>query len=137
MIPKWFFDEHEMDRRERNSVNEEFFTNNTSIAAIIREGIQNSLDAKADDSETRSPVFVRIYYSGVGQQLQAKSYLKYRNGADDHYGMSDNGLEDVPSKEDDCMFFVIEDFNTTGLTGDTYHKPAKDAPKVLKNYYNY
>ena len=135
MIPKWFFDEHEMDRRERNSVNEEFFTNNTSIAAIIREGIQNSLDAKA--GESRSPVFVRIYYSGVGQQLLAKSYLKYRNGADDHYDMSDNGLEDVPSKEDDCMFFVIEDFNTTGLTGDTYHKPAKGAKKVLKNYYNY
>ena len=39
MIPRWIFDEHEMGRKERNPVNEEFFANNTPLAAIIREGI--------------------------------------------------------------------------------------------------
>lgn len=142
MNPHWIFDEHEMGRKERNPVNEEFFSNNTPLAAIIREGIQNSLDARICETSLRegeAPVRVRLYFSGRGSHmLSGAEYAKYRNGAESHYRMPKNGLgSDIPAPSAPCPFFAIEDFRTTGLTGDTFSKPSEQAPKVGKNYYNY
>jgi hypothetical protein len=142
MNPRWIFDEHEMGRKERNPVNEEFFANNTPLAAIIREGIQNSLDAadgSADSEGNPLLVRVRLYFSGFGPSALAGSvYSKYRANAEEHYRMPKNGLPSgIPDESDPCPFFVIEDFRTTGLTGDTFAKPPDGCKKKEKNYYNY
>ena len=105
MTPRWIFDEHEMGRKERNPVNEEFFANNTPLAAIIREGIQNSLDAangSYDADGNPLPVRVRLYFSGFGPRaLEGAVYSKYRANAEEHYRMRKNGLPSgIPDESD-------------------------------------
>lgn len=133
--PSWSFEKIRPGDMERNPVSDEFFANNTQLEAIVRESIQNSLDACAD---TNQPVRVRIYFSG-DDKLSADKFLRYRNGGD-RFNDPKNGLRTpIPSTQDDCQFVVIEDFNTTGLTGDVMEKPANEDVEHRNdwNYYNY
>ena len=45
MKPSWSFKKVLPGEMERNPVSEEFFTNGTRLEAVIRESLQNSLDA--------------------------------------------------------------------------------------------
>ena len=142
--PKWTFDSIPPGTTERDSVSEEFFSNGTRLSAIIRESIQNSLDAwdgSSDESGNHLPVRVRIYFSGEEGALPAERYKPYRESADVRYFSEGNGLaRPVPSGDRDCTFITIEDFRTTGLTGDSLQTPS--APEDVEhrkewNYYNY
>jgi hypothetical protein len=62
-MPTWRFREHLPGEPVRNPIQGEFFSNETianDAEALVREGIQNSLDARLG----ASPVIVRIYVSG-------------------------------------------------------------------------
>src|SRR5690606_2173190 len=37
----------------------------------------------------------------------------------EHLDAKGNGLKDVPAPGENCDYLVVEDFGTTGLTGDT------------------
>lgn len=137
LSPKWTFEQVPPGVVERNPVSEEFFANDTRLESVIRESIQNSLDARADVNQ---PVEVRIYFSGDKDKLSASRFEKYWNEGEGRFNDSDNGLtRPIPSKKDDCTFLVIEDFNTTGLTGPTDEKPRIEKPEYRNdwNYYNY
>jgi len=137
MEPQWFFEQVVPGSVERNPVSEEFFTNDTRLEAIIRESIQNSIDARLDLAK---PVEVRIYFSGVKDCLPAEKYQRYRISAEERYSDPKSGLvQPIPDMKEDCQYLVIEDFNTTGLTGDTGQKPIHEDAEHRHdwNYYNY
>lgn len=137
MSPQWYFDEVEPGTMERNPVSEEFFTNGTRLEAVIRESLQNSLDATDGGND---PVEVRIYFSGDEDKLPAEKLEPYFKGGKQRFTDPKNGLaspENVMSE--DCRFLVIEDFHTTGLTGITDKRPLEEdlAHRNDWNYYNY
>ena len=136
-MPAWFFDELSPGKTERNPVSEEFFANGTRLEAVIRESLQNSLDATDGGS---NPVEVRIYFSGDADKLPAEKLNPYFRGGEQRFTDPKNGLispENVMCG--DCRFLVIEDFHTTGLTGKIDERPFEEdlAHRNDWNYYNY
>lgn len=135
-MPMWDFDQVKPGEMERNSVSEEFFASGTRLESVIRESLQNSLDATDGGS---APVEVRIYFSGENDELPPEKLRPYFNQGE-RFKDPKNGLvspETVMSGN--CCFLVIEDFHTTGLTGVTDECPIDE--DVLHrndwNYYNY
>ena len=100
--------------------------------ALVREGIQNSLDAAL----SCKPVYVRIHLTSVGiDQHIAKSYFA---GAREHYTADDNGLrkEDLPEEDETISALIFEDFETLGLQGN----PAAPSPPKERgenNFYHF
>lgn len=137
MPANWLFDQVTPGSVERNPVSEEFFTNDTRLEAIIRESIQNSLDAHIGN---KSPVEVRVYFSGDADRLPCDKFKKYMTGGDKRFCDPKNGLTSPDQTlGEDCQFLVVEDFNTTGLTGMTDEKPISEDVEHRNdwNYYNY
>ena len=137
MEPSWSFKEVPPGEMERNPVSEEFFTNGTRLEAVIRESLQNSLDAT--DGSGR-PVEVRIYFSGEEDKLPPEKLQRYFEGGSDRFTDPKNGLAaPADTLAGSCRFLVIEDFNTTGLTGITDERPLEEgvAHRNDWNYYNY
>ena len=68
--PQWHYDSIPAGGMERASITGEFFSKNTPLESVIREGIQNSLDAHAAG---KGAVKVRVYFSDIGEtSLPAK-----------------------------------------------------------------
>ncbi len=105
----WHFREFKDGEIIHDSHVEEFFTKQTSLEAVVRESIQNSLDAIRDPQKpvrvrflfARAPKEAGIFFNGLKEHLLASEV----NAA----AIGNTGFE----------FFAIEDFNTTGLTGHT------------------
>lgn len=136
--PSWTFFPQRAGDTERDPVSGEFFSNDTRLEAIVRESIQNSLDARVDKNGTAT---VRIFFSGLQNALPAKRYAKYRQGANERYSDPGSGLlQPIPGNDEPCPYLVIEDFDTTGLTGRTDMKPLTEpVGDGIKdwNYFNY
>ena len=135
----WIFDKVAPGTKQRDSVSEEFFTNGTRLSAIIRESIQNSLDAWTNPGgDGKHPVRVRIYHSGETGALSASAYAKYRETAEERYSSPKNGLErPLPGTDENCRFICIEDFNTSGLTGRTDFEPTDEEEESHGEEWNY
>ena len=136
--PCWIEKIYAPDDTQRDSVSGEFFKN-TRLESVVREAIQNSLDARDGVSGTS---VVRIYYSGTSAAVSGADYAAaFRGGIIDlHYAHKKSGLEDVPTVAEPCVYLTIEDFNTTGLTGDVTRRPTDEeleSDRIKGNYYNY
>ena len=136
--PQWIFGQYKADDTQRDSVSGEFFRN-TRLESVIREAIQNSLDAREDKGKA---AVVRIYYSGEVGAVSGAEYASLYRGpeADAHYAHKNSGLENVPKLDEPCVFMTIEDFGTTGLTGDVTTRPTEDElenDRIKGNYYNF
>ena len=118
-MAEWFFRKKSKGEVERDPGWDEYFTSNRSTdESLVREAIQNSLDAhaKVDDLwEKQQPARVRFFYSGTTKALAKDAYAKYLVGAAEHYAAEDCKIGVLP--DGDCPYVAIEDFNTTGLTG--------------------
>ena len=135
--PQWIFKKADPDDVGRDSVTSEFFES-SRLEAVVREAIQNSLDAASG-----KPVIVRFYHSGTKGAISGGDYAKRFRGEsiDVHYLNPDSGIATmVPSVSEPCDYLVIEDFQTTGLTGDVTMRPTAEelaADQKAGNYYNY
>jgi hypothetical protein len=110
----WHFSKVVPSRKNREAMQGEFFASNKNIAAsVIREAIQNSIDAGC-----KLPVKIRIYFSETKGALQWSKLESFLDKAWPHYTAEGSGLKNCPQKADHCKFLVIEDFNTSGLNGD-------------------
>jgi len=95
----------------------EFFTTDAldSLAdGLVREAIQNSLDARVPGKEVR----VRFRYSGpklAFGQVERRAFLE---GLWPHLESPNCGLLDLPGINEDMDFLLIEDYGTRGLMGD-------------------
>ena len=134
--PCWHFDKIPAGGMERASITGEFFSKNTPLESVIREGIQNSLDAHA---EGKGAVKVRVYFSDIGAtSLPAADYAKYLAGAESHLANPKNGLNNKPGPDESCVYLVLEDFNTNGLSGNVEERPPESETDPAKlNYHNY
>lgn len=115
MSARWIFRELRRGDKDRQPTQGEFFSSDAidSLAkALVRESIQNSLDA----SLKGEPGLVRVrFHLGSVNGGIAKRYF------DDgwkHFAAEDNGLDDPPKQSEVCRFLLVEDFGTTGLTGN-------------------
>ena len=83
--------------------------------ALLRETIQNSLDAKISNS---SPVTIEI---SIFRNIRCKDNEDFQfffQGLNEHLKAPNNGINDRPDPDAAFDFLVIEDFNTTGLEGN-------------------
>jgi len=108
----------------QNAAHLEFFHNealNSPVDALVREDIQNRLDARA-----RNEPFVEVRYRICGP-TSAQSRRSWFDGLPKHLG-SPQVKEELgysPSIDHPLSWLVVEDFRTTGLEGDpsTYQDP--------------
>ena len=106
--------------KTRDPVAGEFFASDAiknAGEALVREAIQNSLDARVDRQNGKARV--RIYLSGVSGALRPSDHTNWFGTAWDHYLAPKNGLRPGNvTRDKNCGFLAFEDFGTTGLTGD-------------------
>jgi hypothetical protein len=116
----WHFSPKMKSEKTRNPVSSEFFAQDAirnAGEALVREAIQNSLDARSDRQTGK--VQLRIYISGPNRALRPEIHSKWFGGAWKHYLASNNGLRPgLIAKAKSCSYLVFEDFGTSGLTGD-------------------
>lgn len=139
-MAKWFFTELGPNDKHRNPMQGEFFRNDdpgSEARMLVREGIQNSLDAKAED-ET-GPVTVRIHASGTRGAASWPDIGWLFDEAWTHYEAPRNGLvhRHLPERTRamKCPFLVFEDFGTTGLIGDIEETSEPDEGDDNPFYY--
>jgi hypothetical protein len=117
MSVAWHFKKLHPGDKIREPIQSEFFSTDAirnTAEALVRESIQNSLDAAYNGEKVR----VHFFLSGKDSALSALQSSLYFENSRDHFLAEGNGLRDIPQPSDSCPFMVIEDFGTTGLTGD-------------------
>jgi hypothetical protein len=135
MTYSWRFDTMRPCQKAREPIQGEFFAADAISnpgEALVREGIQNSLDARRADGK----VFVRIRVSGNDAAVPRSAVAPFLPGLDEHLKAPGNGLREIPDEHDNCPVLVFEDFGTTGLTGDpTEWKPAFGASNRFWHFF--
>lgn len=132
-IPEWRFVKHHPETKSRDPLQSELLNQETfkPADALVRESIQNSLDAKLPECEK---VRVRIYVSGSAGSLSPLEASPYFQGFWAHVAECENGGQVAADLENGCCrFVVIEDFGTCGLTGDPGAARVSDGEP--NNYY--
>lgn len=124
MTYSWRFDRMRASSKNREPIQGEFFATDAISnpgEALVREGIQNSLDARRNGEK----VMVRIRVSGTVDAVARDVVAPFLNGLDEHLKAPGNGLRTNPNDNENCFLLVFEDFGTTGLLGNVADwKPA-------------
>lgn len=121
-MAQWYFNTYRPQDKRIDRIQGEFFSSEAISdpgRALVREGIQNSLDAAIGNE----PVLVRIFVSGNVNARQSREVSEFFSGGWDHFRAPDNGMREVPDDSEPCEFLVFEDFSTKGLTGDISEIP--------------
>lgn len=120
MNPQWHFNQRRACDRMRDSANDAFFTaeslENLS-EALIREAIQNSLDAAQRDGSGSRQIRVQIAFQPKPSPA-AREFLVGQFASVRENFARGIGVASVDAWLADCGYVVIEDFGTRGLTGD-------------------
>ncbi len=125
-MAEWKFELKRRSQKAREPMQASFFSNasiDDDTHALVREAIQNALDAKVD-ADSADAVKVRFV---LGNHL-GDSGVMDRYISDDawkHFGAGDYESARRPVKEDNCRYLVFEDFMTTGLLGDEQASEAE------------
>ncbi|MBN1626672.1 MAG: hypothetical protein JW944_09125 [Deltaproteobacteria bacterium] len=133
--PKWQF--RKMGKGEMNvdPIEGEFFSTEAlgSLSdALIREAIQNSLDAAMPDEKVK----IAISFSAKDQNLPASSTVSYLKGLKGHLAAKESGIIEPVDLDSPMDFMVIEDFGTRGLEGDIREDEDKRT-RGPKNHFFY
>lgn len=139
-IPEWKFRIPQDSEVNQDPIEGEFFTTHDVgdfSDALVRESIQNSLDAKLENSN--QIVTVRFYFSGKTNannvRLDKHHYFK---GLYPHIFSADNGLnkKEIPTLSEKTQYLVIEDFHTVGLDGSVIENDDPNTDSSLgHNFY--
>jgi hypothetical protein len=106
-------------------VHDEFFKAQDLADALVRESIQNSLDARIPRS--RSPVRVRFRFAAGAHALHPDAVREYFDGLEPHLHAAARTIHTVlPRHDEPVPYLLIEDFGTRGLTGDPRIDPELD-----------
>ncbi len=124
---EWEFAEIPKNMEERDPHEDVFFNKGNKSEALVREFIQNALDAQRDDSDR---VKVDITFDIISEGITSH-YLK---GLGPH--LEKSGLKSDTFDMIEHKVLVLEDFGTTGLDGETQRKEAK-ANNQKSNFYDF
>jgi hypothetical protein len=115
-----------MSRGEINvdPVHDEFFKTQDLADALVREAIQNSLDARRGHSTVR----VRFRLATGGHALARETAAKYLNGLDPHVDLRQFAA---------MPFLLFEDSGTRGLVGHPGEDPELDEGGGERNDFYY
>jgi len=132
--PRWEF--RKMSRGEINidPIEGEFFSTEAlgSLSdALIREAIQNSLDAAIPGEQVK----VAITFSSRDQNLPTSKSENYLKGLRSHLEAKESGLIERVPLTDSMDFLVIEDFGTRGLEGDIREDEDKRAEGKKNDFF--
>jgi len=114
---RWHFNEMRRSYKAREPIQGEFFAADAISdpgEALVREGIQNSLDAR----HNREKVRVRIRVSGRNAAVPRRAVAPYLDGHECHLRAPGNGLREIPGDEEACCVLGFEGFQTTCVVGD-------------------
>ena len=111
MTSFWNFRKISPSEMNYDPVQGEFFTGSDIVDRLIRETLQNSLDVKSG----KEPVRIRFAIHSAGSYLPKGRSDFYFGGLLPHLRKA--GSEFDPLGQN-LVYIVIEDFETTGLTGD-------------------
>jgi len=119
-MAEWKFRRMEKSEIGRNPVESEFFTTDdvgNISAALVRESIQNSLDARSDKSKA---IQFRFFFSGSDYKQSQDQFKNYMNSLQENLTAKENGLKnnEIPNFNEGMPYLLIEDANTFGLEGD-------------------
>ena len=81
--------------------------------AVIREAIQNSLDAGTPGQQVK----IVITFPSQDQKLDTDATARYLHGLREHLDANGSGLTNGIDYERPMDFLLIEDFGTRGLAG--------------------
>ena len=129
MATSWWFRRRLRNEKVRDPVQGEFFTEDSisdPARALVREAVQNVLDARRGED----PIRVSIRIGSITRQRAAP----FLSGLRPHVEAVVPGAAEAFDGAD-CRFLVIEDFGTTGLTGDL--EASGPTPGVRNNYYSF
>jgi hypothetical protein len=137
-VAAWWFSAHSEDAKRREPIVGEFFVTESIsnvVSALVREFVQNSLDASQDE---KTPVEVHFSIGELTPGPKADAY--FSSFWDHYYACEDSvrGKKRPNLKGAPCRYLVAEDFNTTGLNGDAsvnYIDTSKKVPEVNDFYY--
>lgn len=122
MSEEWRFYQQTPTDPIHNPISGEFFSTEAVgdvAAALVRESIQNTLDArKKVKDDARELARVRFYVSEAGGAIPASAAQYWFGSIWPHIEAPRNGLREQPRAGEPCPFLVFEDFGTIGLTGD-------------------
>jgi len=133
-IPRWYFREMQAGEINVDPIEGEFFTTEAigSITnALVRESIQNSLDAAAGTD----PVKVRFSFFSVPENGSEEIRNLFIDGLGEHLEARHSGLQEVPSLTSSLNYILIEDFGTRGLQGDIYQYDDLDDDVKRNDFY--
>ncbi len=133
----WRFITVKSDDIESDPTQEEFFSNEDvdRLDSLVREAIQNSLDARRPGQE--GPVVVRFRFSAPQHALDPAAADRYMKGLWPHLEAAGLRPETLPPLKP-MDYLLIEDFGTTGLDGET-GVPSSRARQhgVRSNFYDF
>lgn len=123
MKPQWHFNELRPGDKTREPTQGEFFATDAirdPAEALIREALQNSLDAglKNAAGQPIETVAVRIRLTTGSHAPKASDVSEFFAGSQVHYEAEGSGLRKPPGPLETCPYLVLEDFGTSGLVGD-------------------
>ena len=132
--PRWQF--RKMSKGEMNidPIEGEFFSTEAlgSLSdALIREAIQNSLDAALPGEQVK----VVITFSSSDQNLPASKIEYYLKGLRSHLEARESGLIERVILTDPMDFLVIEDFGARGLEGEVREDEDKRAEGKKNDFF--
>lgn len=131
----WFFQQHDgYQDIDQSSAGEAFSSGaiRDLATAVVREGIQNALDAR-DKIGEETPVVVKISLGKCPSPVITHN-RKWFNKLFAHVALPDVGAPNAPRLSDRNDYLLFEDFNTKGLLGD-YTAPYK--PGEENNFVNF
>jgi len=127
---QWYFREKRTGDDISDPITGEFFADGSlenPSTALVREALQNALDAGKGMERDGDPVRVRISIQRDSHAATAKVAQDWFGTLGKHLHAPNNGLRDRPGADEPCDYLVVEDFGTSGLTGDTESDSADGA----------
>jgi len=126
----WHFIEKPVGQKAREAIQGEFFKDQSiedSLHALIRETVQNSLDARSGSD----PVHIVI---SLGRLADRDATFWFPAESQRHFSAKEIGLANLPKwGSEACTYLTIEDFGTGGLEGDV----DSDKPSIGGSFYHF
>lgn len=126
MKPAWHFEPFKPRDTLKDPIEKALFSQDavgSAAASVVREAIQNSLDARLRNQESVTVSFRLRTGRMSASAVEAAPFL---GSALDHLHGHSTGLDTPPPHKGAVPFLVVEDFGTKGLTGD----PAQWRPSA-------
>lgn len=118
-MARWFFKKHNGYDDINSSTAAESFLDRSipdMATALVREGVQNAMDARRSDLPPTEPVRVRLTLARAGGAHSNNP--RWFGDLFPHLDRRGVGAPEAPNRRDLCDILIFEDFGTRGLTGN-------------------